>query len=325
MSHQTLPSLATAIRYTAGTERRGDLAPPKSPFLTEGRLSVDATRELAKCANGEHVSHDVIRDGIDALLLMKRGSFDHSVSQDGRDYGEWRTGPEYPPALPAVQTPVWQAVSYEAKREIESSSDESDAEEDPGHELVAAEAPVVQKKVKPRKKSEGRKTASNKKALHLPPPPVNRPPTIWHTRKPELLPPPALPTPDSPKSKISLEEDSPEPQDEPSDEDADEEIGPATLHFSCIQCHRAKKRCNRTRPCSRCSSRGMDHQCSYPDKHDPRSVLRACLRCWQTKKKCDRKQPCCGKCEKVGVKCLYRRESAAESPEVTHLSLYHGY
>lgn len=319
MAHQTLPSLATAMRFAAGTERRGDPGPPTSGFLSGGQLSADATRELAKCANGEHVSHDVIRDGIDALLLMKRDSFDHSACQNGRDYREWRTSPEYPPIHPSLRAPVWNDVSYEAKREVDSSSDEED-EENGGYVFVAAEVHVVKDEVKPRKRPVIRRTSSIKKTLPLPPPPANRPPTIWHSRKSELLSPPTIPTPDSPKSKVSVEEESehePEPQEEQSEEEIEEGAGPAAiLHFSCIQCHRAKKRCNRTRPCTRCTSRGMEHECRYPDKHDPRSVLRACLRCWQTKKKCDRKQPSCGKCDKVGVKCIYRREGALDSSEV---------
>jgi len=319
MAHQTLPSLATAMRFAAGPERHADLGPPPiSGFLSgSGRLSVDETRELAKCANGEHVSHDTIRDGIDALLQMKRDSFDHSVCQNGRDYRGWRMSPEHPPALPSLQAHVWNPVSYDAKRVIESSSEDSD-EEDIARQSVAAKVPLVKKEAKPGKRPGIRRTASSTKTLPVPPPPENRPPTIWHSRKPELLPPPILPTPDSPKSKVSVEEESenePGPRDTPSD-DEDEEIGPATLHFSCIQCHRAKKKCNRTRPCTRCTSRGMEHECRYPDKHDPRSVLRACLRCWQTKKKCDRKQPSCGKCDKVGVKCVYRREGIMDSPEV---------
>jgi hypothetical protein len=321
MAHQTLPSLATAMRFVAETERRAEYGAPTTGFLSGGGLSVDATRELAKCANGEHVSHDIIRDGIDALLQMKRDSFDHSASPNGRDYHESETSPDYRPIHPSLRPPVWNDVTYDVKPTVPSADEDSD--EDGGYVPVAAEVPVIKKDVKPRKKPTKTKMriASDKKTLPLPPPPANRPPTIWHSRKSELLPPPTLPTPDSPKSKFSVDEESDhdaEPQDECSEEEEDEEVGPAILHFSCIQCHRAKKRCNRTRPCTRCSSRGMEHECRYPDKHDPRSVLRACLRCWQTKKKCDRKQPACGKCDKVGVKCVYRRETAVDSPEVCY-------
>src|SRR5271154_1006852 len=66
---QSLPSLSQML-----------LPPPKVVVVGGatgiGRLSVDATRELAKCANGELVSHDVVRDGIDALLQLKRAPFD---------------------------------------------------------------------------------------------------------------------------------------------------------------------------------------------------------------------------------------------------------
>ena len=73
---QTLPSLST-MKLPVGTSK---FAPQTA---VGARLSVDATRELAKCANGELVSHDVVRDGIDALLQLKRASFDHTAKQEG--------------------------------------------------------------------------------------------------------------------------------------------------------------------------------------------------------------------------------------------------
>src|SRR5436190_8140279 len=67
---QSLPSLS-AMRLPVG---KGFVP---TTAVTGGRLlSVDATRELTKCANGELVSHEVVRDGIDALLQLKRASYD---------------------------------------------------------------------------------------------------------------------------------------------------------------------------------------------------------------------------------------------------------
>src|SRR5277367_365167 len=279
-----------------------------------GRLSVDATRELAKCANGELVSHEVVRDGIDALLQLKRASYDLGTPESSWSEGgnsQLRPPPErtsYGP--PEHGRPQWMECGV--GKEEESSSDE---EEDSSEDEVEEERHVLIGKERRRpimaSSSGGRRRIEPHHRAKQPPPPNNRPPTIWHHRKSDPSP-RVPPTPESPKSQNS----SPPEEDESDVEaDADEAPGPAVLHFSCLQCHRAKKRCNRTRPCSRCVSRGMENECRYPDKHDPRSVLRACLRCWQTKKKCDRKQPSCGKCDKVGVQCVYRRENL-DAPEV---------
>ena len=78
---QSLPSLS-AMRLPVGT----GFVPTSA--VTGGRLlSVDATRELAKCANGELVSHDVVRDGIDALLQLKRASYDLGVDVQHQERG----------------------------------------------------------------------------------------------------------------------------------------------------------------------------------------------------------------------------------------------
>ena len=307
---QTLPSLST-MRLPIGTSK---FAPPTA---VGARLSVDATRELAKCANGELVSHDVVRDGIDALLQLKRASFDHTPEQEGNmngwgEKGALRTRPEGN-AVSCFPAPPW-TMNCLVKDGSSSDDDdeEEESEEDDGYSSCDNNlAPPTRRTEVHHRRPAQRSILPKPRNAPLPkkPPPTNRPPTIWHPRKvvepttstttPVVA---AFPTPESPKSKISASDDD------------DEATGPAVLHFSCLQCHRAKKRCNRTRPCSRCLQRGMESECQYPDKHDPRSVLRACLRCWQTKKKCDRKQPSCGKCDKVGVKCVYRRE--VEAPEV---------
>jgi len=313
MMHRSLPGLAAMHlgREQLSSSNGGASAtyPPSLPT----RLSLDATRELARCANGECVSHDVVRDGIDALLQLKRASFDaNTTNVDG--YVSWkekgvstvlRTGPERPfvPCPPLLGPPWSECVMNEE----ESSDDDEEQDDDDCSSCRSNTPPPEQRRsseIKQKPRITKNRTAPPPKKLVKPL--VNRPPTIWHRRRKDAQP---LNTPKSPKS-----EPSPAPTIT-SDVDDDEGSGPAVLHFSCLQCHRAKKRCNRTRPCSRCVIRGMQDDCRYPDKHDPRSVLRACLRCWQTKKKCDRKQPCCGKCEKVGVKCVYRRELQQDSPE----------
>ena len=306
---QTLPSLSqifSPLPVVGGARTTGI-----------GRLSVDATRELAKCANGELVSHDVVRDGIDALLQLKRASYDLGTPDSSSWENEMRNpldldrtcyGPRPEPGR------QWMECAPKKEQGESSGDEEEESSEDEVEER--RRIPIGKERQRPiittTTFSGGHRRIAPQNRTKLPPPPKNRPPTIWHHRKSDTSP-PVLPTPESPKSKIS----SPREQ-EVSDAEADEApAGPAILHFSCLQCHRAKKRCNRTRPCSRCVSRGMDDECQYPDKHDPRSVLRACLRCWQTKKKCDRKQPSCGKCDKVGVKCIYRRENL-ENAEVRH-------
>jgi hypothetical protein len=318
---QSLPSLS-AMRLPVGTGRAPTTA------VTGGRLlSVDATRELAKCANGELVSHDVVRDGIDALLQLKRASFDHGVDVKhqesggggrfwGGERGELRTCPEGGSRSCFPPTP-W-SMSCGVKEESSSDDEEEDEEEQEEDCSTCNNSPApIQRKIR-RTTVPKTRNAPPLKKKPVKPPPKNRPPTIWHPRKSEF-PTASFPTPESPKSKISVDEVESQVEEE---EEEEETTGPAVLHFSCLQCHRAKKRCNRTRPCSRCISRGMEKECRYPDKHDPRSVLRACLRCWQTKKKCDRKQPSCGKCDKVGVKCVYRRENQMESPEVRSLKSF---
>jgi len=332
------------------------LARDQLPMISvNGRLTMDATRELARCANGELVSHEVVRDGIDALLQLKRASFD--ATPNGHPLPVWREGdalrtaperrPSHVPCPPPLLGPRGGVVGTawtECLHKEESSDDDEENGQDNDSSDSESNTPPPEQRHRPphqprRKKqrtvsdrrynaptSNSMTTTSTKKPVK---PPVqqngNRPPTIWHRRRKD---PPtnALATPKSPKS-----DPSPLPSADPSDiedthSDNDELVeasGPAVLHFSCLQCHRAKKRCNRTRPCSRCVIRGMQHECRYPDKHDPRSVLRACLRCWQTKKKCDRKQPSCGKCDKVGVKCIYRRElQQGENPEVYLFSYY---
>lgn len=303
--HQTLPSLSD-MRLPGRDQFLAAAAPRRTSAA--GRLSVAETRELTECANGELVSRDVVLDGIDALLQLKRASYDRGMdSGPGRnswgEQGELRTAPERSPASRFV-APATNGGWTGCGVKNESSEDEEDDQE-VDDTSSCRETPIPKTEEKRRR---GRTTATRvapppKVPIKLPP--ANRPPTIWHTRKSDLA--PSFPTPESPKSRASA--------DDASDMET-ETTGPATLHFSCLQCHRAKKRCNRTRPCSRCVSRGMESECRYPDKHDPRSVLRACLRCWQTKKKCDRKQPSCGKCDKVGVKCVYRRENHSENPEV---------
>ena len=303
---QSLPSLSQML-----------LPPPKVVVVGGatgiGRLSVDATRELAKCANGELVSHDVVRDGIDALLQLKRASYDLGTP----DESSWSEGGNSqlrpPPERTCYGPPEhgrsqWMECSVGVKEEESSSDEEEESSEDEVEEVRHGPIGKEQRRMTS-SSGGGRGRIQPPHLAKKPPPPHNRPPTIWHHRKSDPSP-HVPPTPESPKSKIS----SPREEDE-SDVDADEPSGPAVLHFSCLQCHRAKKRCNRTRPCSRCVSRGMENECRYPDKHDPRAVLRACLRCWQTKKKCDRKQPSCGKCDKVGVQCVYRRENL-DAPEV---------
>src|SRR5579859_5459482 len=55
----------------------------REPFSgNQGRLSLDATRELTKCANGDIVSHEIVRDGIDALLQLKRASYSTTASEN---------------------------------------------------------------------------------------------------------------------------------------------------------------------------------------------------------------------------------------------------
>jgi hypothetical protein len=240
---------------------------------------------------------------------LKRASYDRGMDSGtgGNSWGErgeLRTAPERSPASSFV-TPATNGGWTERGLKNESSEDEEDGEEEVDDASSCRDTPLLKTEQKRRR---GRMTMTRVAPPPKPPvkpPPTNRPPTIWHPRKSDLA--TSFPTPESPKSKASA--------DEASDIE-DGTAGPATLHFSCLQCHRAKKRCNRTRPCIRCVSRGMEAECRYPDKHDPRSVLRACLRCWQTKKKCDRKQPSCGKCDKVGVKCVYRRENHSENPGV---------
>lgn len=290
MQQQTLPSISTI------------LLPRNNPFQV-GNFAADATRELTKCANGELLSHDVVRDGIDALLQLKRAPYDavtdigsREASHAAQEREVLRTRPErgcFPPTVGRR----WN--DHGVKDDCSSDGEEHEAGKGEG-EVCRASTPDHHRN---RHRHANRVTNRPKKE----PSSANRPPTIWHHRKSEAAREPAsFPTPESPKSKASPDASS---------EAEDEVTAPAVLHFSCLQCHKAKKRCNRTRPCSRCISRGIESECRYPDKHDPRSVLRACLRCWQTKKKCDRKQPSCGKCEKVGVKCVYRRE-IQENPEV---------
>ena len=316
---QSLPSFS-AIRLPVPVQFAGP---------TGGRLlSVDATRELAKCANGELVSHEVVRDGIDALLQLKRASYDlgrdvkHQQQHEerGEPWGErgggmLRTRPE------GNSNSRFPQISWNMQcgaRAQSSSDEEEEAEEDDDDCSSCDNTPPRKTERRIRRRTTIPKTRivppSKTKPVKPPPPPPpkNRSPTTWHSRKSESTPTISLPTPDSPKSKVSNEED----VEFDLEDEEEETTGPAVLHFSCLQCHRAKKRCNRTRPCNRCISRGMENECRYPDKHDPRSVLRACLRCWQTKKKCDRKQPSCGKCDKVGVKCVYRRENQIDPPEV---------
>ena len=242
-------------------------------------ISMDATRELTKCANGEFVSHEIVRDGIDALLQLKRASFDCGRCIQPPEQHPWKDELRTPPERPCVPCPP--ILGHILPLKDESDSDESSSDDD-------TPQPTIQRK-------RIRKEPVVSESL---PPPQKQKPTMWHPRRKSS--PPPQPTPKSP-SPISMSSD-------------DDATTPAVLHFSCLQCHRAKKRCNRTRPCTRCVLRGMEDECRYPDKHDPRSVLRACLRCWQTKKKCDRKQPSCGKCDKVGVKCVYRREQPDEVP-----------
>jgi hypothetical protein len=282
---------------------------------THGPLSVDATRELTKCANGELVSHEIVRDGIDALLQLRRASYSASAAEAHHDWtpqGQaMRTRPEAPLSAPCAGPAPW----TECAKMEESSDDEEADEELDDCSSCRSTSPVPKRRQRPVKQN-----PSNAARRRVPPPPKKRgrppavrPPTVCSPRNARD---PLFVVPDSPKSKESVESES-----KGSDAESDEVLGPAVLHFSCLQCHKAKKRCNRTKPCSRCLSRGMEDDCRYPDKHDPRSVLRACLRCWQTKKKCDRKQPGCGKCDKVGVKCVYRRESQ-DSGEVL---IYPGY
>ena len=303
---QTLPSISSI------------LLPRESPF-SQGSLPVDATRELTRCANGELVSHDVVRDGIDALLQLKRASYDiippvqhPAISQGTGEREVLRTPPE-PPCFPPTNRRNW------TDRGVKDANSDDDEASDSGSDDddFCREPTPDHQRIRPRGANRLAQPSTGLSARNKPikPPPSPRPPTIWHHRKSDpVITPAAFPTPESPKSKTSADSFS---------EVEDEATGPAVLHFSCLQCHRAKKRCNRTRPCTRCISRGMENECKYPDKHDPRSVLRACLRCWQTKKKCDRKQPSCGKCDKVGVKCVYRRENQ-ENPEVHILICWKG-
>jgi hypothetical protein len=253
-------------------------------------LSVDATRELAKCANGELVSHEIVRDGIDALLQLKSATYDTTPRNEKLlDTPQQETLRSCPDGMGNVEA-------------IKEESEEEDEDEEHDDDCSTCRSPSPPPAKKPRvSRKQGRKPTT----IPRPAKPTSRPPTIWHHRKNKDT---ATITPvDTPKSKAS-------PRDSSDADDEEGPSGPAILHFSCLQCHRAKKKCDRTHPCSRCVIRGMEDECGYPDKHDPRSVLRACLRCWQTKKKCDRKQPGCGKCDKVGVKCMYRRE--VEAPEV---------
>jgi hypothetical protein len=226
-----------------------------------------------------------------------------------------RTRPEAGQGFSAscLGPPPW----TECARKQESSDEDGDDEEYDDCSTCRSSSPAPKQRQRPIKQNPTRHRLAPPPAKKQVKPPSVRPPTIWHRRKTSVT---ATVAPDSPKSKVSVEEESSFSAGKDADDaESDNEVpGPAVLHFSCLQCHRAKKRCNRTRPCSRCLSRGMDEECRYPDKHDPRSVLRACLRCWQTKKKCDRKQPSCGKCDKVSVKCVYRRENQ-DSNEVSHL------
>jgi Fungal Zn(2)-Cys(6) binuclear cluster domain len=329
MIRQTLPSIASmCILPEPQPPRRPSAIPAPPPILPAPRLSTDTTRELATCPNGAVLSQDIVRDGIDALLQLKQSACDFShVSYPQAAEAQQRPAPDER-LRPAPGHGHGRWTSSECADRFESSEDEmmDDASDWKDHDFAAS---------RPTKRYAGQ-------GRHLPTPPMgrrhlvpihqkqsppsiaakpfqgNRPPTIWHHRKSDpqphpskqqLSPPILLPsTPQSPASELITSRSQTPASD----------TAPATLHFSCLQCHRAKKRCNRTRPCSRCVSRGLEHECKYPDKHDPRAVLRACLRCWQTKKKCDRKQPSCGKCDKVGVKCVYRREVNIE-PEVYFL------
>jgi len=275
-----------------------------------GRLTADATRELTKCANGELVSHEIVRDGIDALLQLRTASYSTSASQTQHDWTNGqqqmlRTRPEAPFSASRFGHPQRTACPQQ-----DDHSEEEDLDDEMDDcSTCRSSSPVPEHRQRPAKQNPTHhRLAPPPSTKPRAKPPAARPPTIWHHRKTATT---EQVNPESPKSKASVESLSRD-----SDDESEEVTGPAVLHFSCLQCHRAKKRCNRTKPCSRCLGRGMEKECRYPDKHDPRSVLRACLRCWQTKKKCDRKQPSCGKCDKVGVKCVYRRENQ-ESTEVS--------
>jgi hypothetical protein len=268
----TLPSLSAML---AGRDSVG--------------LSVDETRELAKCANGELVSHDIVRDGIDALLQLKSASYDTTP-------GEETNGLD---PLEVLHPALRSCPDGLNIRAVKDESEEDDEEEEHDDDCSTCRSPSPAPIEPPRKKS--RPATKKPKKVTRPGKPPGRPAATWHVRKSSTT---TTTTPfDTPRSKASPRDDS-----DVASSDDNTPSGPAVLHFSCLQCHRAKKRCDRTHPCSRCVTRGMEDECGYPDKHDPRSVLRACMRCWQTKKKCDRKQPGCGKCDKVGVKCMYRRE-----------------
>jgi hypothetical protein len=280
-------------------------------FSGNGRLSVDATRELTKCANGELVSHEIVRDGIDALLQLRTASYSTSATHTPQD---WTLAQQQPlrttPDVPFSASCFGNTKGTACPQQDDPSEEEELDEEIDDCSTCRSSSPVPKHRPRPAKQNptHHHRLAPPLSTKPRPKPPAARPPTIWHRRRTTTT---AQLVPDSPKSKESVESFSRD-----SDAESEEVTGPAVLHFSCLQCHRAKKRCNRTRPCSRCLGRGMEKECRYPDKHDPRSVLRACLRCWQTKKKCDRKQPSCGKCDKVGVKCVYRRENQ-ESTEVS--------
>src|SRR5947207_15980885 len=129
---QSLPSLS-AMRLSVG---KGFVP---TTAVTGGRLlSVDATRELAKCANGELVSHDVVRDGIDALLQLKRASYDLGVDIQherggggdhwGGEKGVLRTRPEGG-SMSCIPPTPW-SMNCGVKDEGSSDDDEDEEEED---------------------------------------------------------------------------------------------------------------------------------------------------------------------------------------------------
>lgn len=292
---------------------------PHDPYPTTQGDKFASTRELTRCPNGELVDHDVVLDGIDALLQLKSAPVDNAGMNSWRREDPVRTSPEMRGREYSGHLRPWEDC-------VGVKDEESSDGEDMG-EVIMEHPKQPRQRQRPRtttatpdqsSRNRNRRVSSSSKSSSKP----NsgnmgkRPPTTWHHRRTTTSAEVgnSVPTPDSPQSKSSVES-----CERDTEEEEEEETGPAVLHFSCLQCHRAKKRCNRTRPCTRCVSRGMEDECRYPDKHDPRAVLRACLRCWQTKKKCDRKQPSCGKCDKVGVKCVYRRESQPENPEVLFL------
>src|ERR1700737_4838721 len=131
-------------------------------------LSADETRELAKCANGDLVSHDVVRDGIDALLQLKSASYDAPSSEeelDMRHRGILRICPE--PF--SSGNPMVGAVMDESSDEDEHDSDYST------YRSKSPPAPEF-----PNRKARPTKRGSNVAAPSDPP---FRPPTIWHHRK----------------------------------------------------------------------------------------------------------------------------------------------